>query len=123
MLILRECFRGETRFEHFREKLELGRNVLSDRLARLTDEGILERVQYQDRPPRHEYLLTASGEDLYPVLLALIQWGDQHKNERPPLRLTHKSCGHDPLPIGRCAHCTRAFTRQDLSASFELDAW
>ena len=72
MMILRECFRGERRYDHFRDKLGLGSNVLNDRLRLLTAERILERVPYQDNPPRHEYRLTRKGADLYPVLVALM---------------------------------------------------
>lgn len=123
MLILRECFRGERRFEHFQKKLTLGRNVLADRLQRLTDEGILERHLYQSRPDRHEYRLTSKGEDLYPVLLGLMAWGDKYKNDTPPLRLVHKACGQDPTGELKCAHCGQAFTRRDLRAEFAPGAW
>lgn len=122
-MILRECFRGERRFEHFLEKLKLGRNVLSDRLQKLTEEGILERHLYQSRPDRYEYRLTSRGEDLYPVMLALMQWGDKHKNATPPVRLIHSSCGHDPIASLTCAHCGESFARRDLRADFEPDAW
>jgi DNA-binding HxlR family transcriptional regulator len=123
MMILRECFRGERQFEHFKRKLGLGRNVLSDRLQKLTDEGILERRQYQTRPDRFDYHLTQKGEDLYPILLGLMYWGDQYKNESPPVLLTHQSCGHDPLPASNCAHCGEPFTRRDITAKFAPGAW
>jgi DNA-binding HxlR family transcriptional regulator len=123
MMILRECFRGESQYEHLQRKLGLARNVLSDRLHKLTEEGILERRQYQTRPDRFEYRLTQKGEDLYPVMLALIQWGDRYKNTTPPLRLVHRQCGHDPLPANNCAHCGESFSRRDLTAEFAPDAW
>ena len=123
MMILRECFRGERQFEHFQRKLGLGRNVLTDRLQKLTAEGILERRQYQTRPDRYEYRLTQKGEDLYPVMLALIQWGDRYKNPTPPVRMVHKACGHEPLPTSTCAHCGEPFGRRDLTAEFQPDAW
>lgn len=72
MLILRECFRGERRYDHYRTKLGIGSNVLNDRLALLTAEGILARVPYQDNPTRHEYRLTEKGQALYPVLLSIM---------------------------------------------------
>lgn len=123
MMILRQCFRGERRFEQFESKLGLGRNVLSERLARLVDEGVLERVRYQTRPDRYEYRLTESGEALYPVLLGLMQWGDAYRNDVPPVRLTHLACGHDPFPVNTCAHCGAEFTRHDLRAEFAAGAW
>lgn len=123
MMILRECFRGKTRFSDLHDKLGLGRNVLTERLDRLVDEGVLERRQYQSRPARFDYRLTERGEGLYPVLLAMIQWGDAYKNDVPPVRLTHKACGHDPLPLNTCAHCGQEFDRGDLRAHFAPNAW
>jgi DNA-binding HxlR family transcriptional regulator len=123
MMILRECFRGHRRFEHFQQKFGLARNVLSERLQKLTDEGILERRPYQTRPERHEYHLTQKGEDLYPVMLELMRWGDRYKSTTPPVRLVHVACGHEPLATRGCAHCGEQFTRADLRAEFEPDAW
>src|ERR1700709_581313 len=94
MMILRECFRGVRRFEDIQTKLQLGRNILSERLQMLVEEGILDRQQYQTNPVRHEYRLTEKGEDLYPVLLAMLRWGNKYKVEVPPLQLMHKNCGN-----------------------------
>jgi DNA-binding HxlR family transcriptional regulator len=123
MMILRECFRGERRYDHFRSKLGLGSNVLNDRLRLLTDEGVLERVPYQDNPPRHEYRLTAKGADLYPVLVALIAWGDAHQNDVPPVRLIHRDCGHAADPRMTCASCDRPIAWRDMTAVFQPGAW
>jgi DNA-binding HxlR family transcriptional regulator len=123
MLILRECFRGERRYDHFRSKLGLGSNVLNDRLRLLTAEGVLERVRYQDSPPRHEYRLTVKGQALYPVLLSLMSWGDTYKNETPPVRLTHNVCGHDAAPTMTCTHCGEPVRWRDMSADFQPGAW
>src|SRR5687768_7420595 len=88
MLIIRDAFRGVRRFEDFQRSLGIARNVLTARLQRLVDEGVIERRPYQDNPLRHEYRLTAKGLDLYPVLVSLMQWGDRWKAGRagPPLR-------------------------------------
>ncbi|GAA3237052.1 helix-turn-helix domain-containing protein [Pseudonocardia petroleophila] len=123
MMILRECFRGERRYDHFRTKLGLGSNVLNDRLRVLVAEGILDRVCYQDHPPRHEYRLTAKGADLYPVLLALMEWGDKHVHEVPPVRLVHTGCGHAAQPRMTCAHCAEPVAWRAMTAEFEPDAW
>lgn len=123
MLILRECFRGETRYEHFRSKLGLGNNVLNDRLRLLTDEGILDRVAYQENPTRHEYRLTRKGEDLYPVLLSLLTWGDAYKNDVPPVRFTHRGCGHDTVPTMTCSHCGEQLRWRGMAATLAPDAW
>src|SRR5437588_107357 len=72
LLILRDVFLGNYRFDELQRNLGVARNVLQTRLERLVEEGILRRVRYQDRPPRHEYRLTRKGTDLWPVLAALL---------------------------------------------------
>ena len=110
-LILRDALRGTRRFEDFQASLGIARNILSARLARLCQEGILERHRYQERPPRDEYRLTAKGRDLEPVLLGLLRWGDRHAAPNgPPLLLTHTTCGHELEPVLICAHCQQALT-------------
>ncbi len=66
MLILREAFRGTARFDTFQSQLSIGRTLLSERLNRLVEEEIFERVRYSERPERFEYKLTRKGLDLYP---------------------------------------------------------
>jgi DNA-binding HxlR family transcriptional regulator len=75
-LILRDAFRGTRRFDDFRASLGLARSVLTARLKKLTDEGVLEKRRYSDRPPRYEYRLTEKGRALFPVIAALLRWGD-----------------------------------------------
>ena len=82
-LIIRDAFLGIARFGEFEESLGVAANVLDDRLSRLVDEGIFERVSYSERPPRFEYLLTRKGADLFTALNALRQWGDQHLCAKP----------------------------------------
>ncbi|WP_420878483.1 winged helix-turn-helix transcriptional regulator [Rhodococcus opacus] len=123
MLILRECFRGHRRYEHFRTKLGIGSNVLNDRLRVLTEEGILDRLPYQERPVRHEYRLTKKGQDLYPVLLALMSWGDMYKNETPPVRLIHSTCGHEAQPQMTCSYCGERIAWREMAADIHPDAW
>lgn len=123
MLILRECFRGERRYDRFRSKLGLGSNVLNDRLRVLVGEGILDRVRYQERPERFEYRLTAKGADLYPVLVSLMAWGDKYENGVPPVRLIHRRCGHAAEPRMTCAHCAEPVSWRDMSAELQPDAW
>lgn len=106
LLILRDCFQGVRRFDDFQRHLGVARNVLTQRLDRLIEHGILERRQYQDRPVRHEYRLTEKGLDLYPVLISLMEWGDRHAMDTEgPVILTHKACGHEGTPILACPHC------------------
>lgn len=106
MLVIREAFNGVRRFDDFQSRLGIARNVLAARLQSLVDHGVLERRQYQDRPPRCEYRLTEKGRDLYPVLIAMLTWGDKWTagEDGPPLRLVH-SCGHEPNATLVCSHC------------------
>jgi DNA-binding HxlR family transcriptional regulator len=84
LLIVRDLVLGLSRFDEFLESLGIASNVLTDRLNRLVDEGIAERVRYSERPERFEYRLTTKGRELGPVLLALMQWGDRHISKKPP---------------------------------------
>jgi DNA-binding HxlR family transcriptional regulator len=95
LLIIRDVFRRKRRFEDLQSSLGVARNVLSNRLAQLVDAGILERRLYQERPERYEYFLTEMGLDLWPVLIALIGWGDRHCAGEgvPPAVIVHKECG------------------------------
>jgi len=84
LLIVRDLLLGLSRFDEFLESLGVASNVLTDRLNRLVDEGIAERIRYNERPERFEYRLTAKGRELGMVLLALMQWGDRHISAKPP---------------------------------------
>lgn len=99
LLIIRESFYGATRFEQFHRVLGCPRNLLSERLTLLVDEGILERSEYREpgSRARNEYRLTDQGRELVPILLALMHWGDRHKAdpEGPPVVARHAGCGKD----------------------------
>jgi DNA-binding HxlR family transcriptional regulator len=109
LLIVRDALLGLRRFEEFADSLGLARTVLADRLGRLVEHGVLERVRYQRRPDRFEYQLTARGEDLSVPVLALMQWGDAHLADPagPPRLARHAEC-RGALRIGpvclRCGH-------------------
>lgn len=77
LLILRDCMHGVRRFDEFQKSLQIARNTLSDRLSRLVDAGVLAKQFYQDNPPRYEYLLTEMGGELFPVISAMLAWGDK----------------------------------------------
>src|SRR5579862_9741823 len=96
LLIVRDVFLGLHRFDQFQESLGIARNVLTERLNRLVDEGILERVRYSDRGDRHEYWLTRKGRDLLLPLTALRQWGDRYLSEKPPTLMRRKT-DHKPV--------------------------
>ncbi len=106
IMILREVFLGVHRFEEMQRNLGIARNVLGARLERLVESGILKRVPYQERPPRSEYRLTAKGVDLWPVLVALLKWGDRHAAPAgPPVVLEHSGCGGALDDRRRCERC------------------
>jgi DNA-binding HxlR family transcriptional regulator len=107
LLLLREAFLGAKRFEEYRENTGAARHLVAERLNLLVDHGVLERVQYSDRPARFEYTLTEKGDALYPVILSLLAWGDQwmaHAHGRS-LTLVHEPCGSSVTPQLRCPSC------------------
>ncbi|HWG61593.1 MAG TPA: helix-turn-helix domain-containing protein [Streptosporangiaceae bacterium] len=101
-LVLREAFNGVRRFDDMQRRTAMPRQVLSDRLARLVREDLLRKVPYRDagQRTRYEYRLTSKGLDLYPVLVALMQWGDEHAvgPAGPQVNLRHRDCG-EPLTL------------------------
>ncbi len=106
LVVLREVFSGVRRFDDLRRRTGAPRQVLSARLATLVDAGVLRRHPYQDpgRRTRDEYRLTRAGMDLYPVLVALMRWGDRYLDQPtggPPLELTHAGCG-EPVDVTLC---------------------
>jgi DNA-binding HxlR family transcriptional regulator len=107
LLILREAFLGVRRFDQLQANLGIARNILADRLHRLVGNGILERQQYQERPQRFEYRLTRMGLDLYPALVAIMQWGDRYVADEAgaPLKLEHLACGKETEPRFVCSEC------------------
>ena len=95
-LIIRDAFLGLTKFLEFEQSLGIARNVLTDRLNRLVQEGIFERVLYQERPARYEYRLTQKGADLFTALNAIRQWGDQYLSPKP-MRLLRRKADKRPV--------------------------
>lgn len=118
MLVIRDAFVGVRRFEEFQQRLGIARNVLTDRLSRLVDEGILEKHAYQERPERFEYRLTDKGVDLFPVLVSLMKWGDRHAPAAngPPLRVLHKGCGGEVDERLLCNRCGEPVTARSAEA-------
>ncbi|MGW7695329.1 winged helix-turn-helix transcriptional regulator [Streptomyces asiaticus] len=111
-LIMRDVLTGVTRFDDLAHDLGISRKVLAARLSRLVEEGVLVRERYQERPPREHYRATPKGEELYPVLLALMEWGDRWYAgpAGPPARIRHLGCGRDTTPVSACAHCGEPLT-------------
>ena len=111
LLILRDLFRGVRRFEALHRDLGIARNLLTDRLHRLADLGMVHRVPYHDRPVRHEYRLTTKGADLSPALVALMHWGDRwYATDGPPTLLVHDACGTPLDQAVSCPSCDESVT-------------
>ena len=115
LLIVRSVMHGNRRFGEMQESLGIARNVLSARLQRLVDEEILERRAYQESPPRYEYFLTQKGLDLWPALIALLNWGDRYSpsGEGPRRLIVHKECGGTVSERGICESCGKLLTARD----------
>ena len=99
MLILRDANAGMTRFEQFKKSLGIAPTMLTKRLAALTEEKLLEKRQYSERPPRDEYVLTQAGRDFLPVLLLIGAWGRKHRGYGSMVRLLDAETGTDIQPV------------------------
>jgi DNA-binding HxlR family transcriptional regulator len=120
LLVLREIFFGETRFAAIAKNTGAPRDILSTRLRKLVDAGVLDAVQYSDKPVRHEYVLTDVGRELGPVLFTLRQWGDLYgrkqagRSFKPPAELRH-SCEASFTASVVCAQCGEPATAETLT--------
>jgi DNA-binding HxlR family transcriptional regulator len=107
-LVLREAFNGVRRFDDIRRRTRAPRQVLSNRLARLVQQGLLRKVPYREagQRSRSEYRLTEKGLALYPLIVSLLEWGDTYavSAEGPLVELTHRDCG---APVELQLRCAR----------------
>ena len=117
LLNIRQACLGTRRFDDFQRALGIGRNILTQRLNRLVDEGLLTRVEYQ--PSRHEYRLTQKGRDVYPILAAMAAWGDRWLTgpEGTPLVLHHTACDHDMHAVVVCSECAEPIDVREVRAT------
>ena len=105
-MVLRDAFYGVRRFDDFQESLGIARNILTRRLTKLVDAGIMRKEPYQEHPPRYEYRLTEKGRDLVPILTSLLAWGDKWETENePPVRLIHTTCDRVMHSQSVCSEC------------------
>src|SRR5882672_2957981 len=105
LLALREVFFGVRRFDQIQRNTGASRDILAARLRTLVEHGVLRKVQYEQHPPRYEYVLTEAGQDLQSVMQALMQWGDRHVTQGEPPTVWRHSCGADLITRTVCAHC------------------
>jgi DNA-binding HxlR family transcriptional regulator len=117
MLILRDLFLGFERFDDIQRDLGIASNVLTVRLKRLVEHGILERRADPDDKRVWRYFLTEQGRDLYPVLLALTAWGDKWRTPpgQVPLQIRHAACAHVTSAVPACAVCGETLHLDDLA--------
>jgi DNA-binding HxlR family transcriptional regulator len=117
LLILRDATLGVTRFDEFRDHLGIAENILSARLRRLVEAGLLVKVPYRDgRRTRQEYRLTQAGADLAPVLRALGDWGQRHTEPAvpsEPMRVIHADCGGEIGAGQVCSVCGAVVGRDE----------
>ena len=114
-LLIREAFFGTRRFDDFQRNLAIAPNILSGRLRRLVELGILVAAPYGNWPVRHEYRLTERGLDLYQLPLAMLTWGQRWlAPNQSDIHLTHTVCGHELKPILSCDRCAAPITREDI---------
>jgi DNA-binding HxlR family transcriptional regulator len=115
ILAVREIMLGNRRFEAIVRYTGAPRDILSARLRKLVEDGLVERVEYQTRPSRHEYRMTGLGWSLAPVVDVLRAWGDEHLSGEsgPPVRFLHR-CGEDYVPEVVCASCGSPSRPADL---------
>jgi DNA-binding HxlR family transcriptional regulator len=117
LLIVRDALLGVKRFDDFQARLGISRNTLNQRLTHLVDNGVLDRVPYQDNPPRSEYRLTDRGRDLWHVVTAMRQWGDRWAApDGAPLKIRHVACGRIVSAVPVCSHCGERLNLRETTA-------
>lgn len=115
LLIVRDMLLGARRFEEFKAT-GIADNILSARLKKLAEAGIVKRRRYQRHPDRHDYTLTEKGRALAPIVLALRAWGKQFTKGADASKIVHKDCGGDVEPAFHCKKCSRQLGRGEIVA-------
>lgn len=115
LLAIREMGYGVHRFARIAAYTGASRDMLADRLRKLEEAGLVERRQYSDHPPRFEYHLTEAGHELFPVLIALQEWGDKWAVDEPAVRIVH-DCGHPLQAVPTCQHCGAPVTPASVTS-------
>ena len=111
---IREMGYGVHRFAQIAAYTGVSRDMLADRLRKLEGAGLVERRQYSEHPPRFEYHLTEAGRELFPVMLALQEWGDRWAVDEPAVQVVH-DCGHPLHAVPSCQHCGAPVTPDNIS--------
>lgn len=117
ILVIREGFMGTRRFEDYQRNLDCARNVLTDRLNRLVEAGVMRKERYQEHPPRYEYRLTRMGVELWPATMALKSWGDRYFAEQgKPVLVLHRDCDGEIDDRMHCSRCGAELEPSDVYA-------
>lgn len=116
LLVLRALFRGAHRFDELQKQTGAATNILTNRLGRLVDGGLVRKSPYQERPVRYKYELSPAGVGLFPVVLELMRWGDDWlpREDAPPVRLLHTECGKLSTPGQHCSECGKPMTVRNV---------
>lgn len=115
LLVVRDLLLGISRFDDLQERLGIARNVLSDRLTTLVGAGVVDKVPYQERPERYDYVLTEKGADLWTVVTAMREWGDRWAAPGgEPVQMQHRSCGHVATVVPTCSDCGERLERSAI---------
>ncbi|MEI7619690.1 MAG: helix-turn-helix domain-containing protein [Actinomycetota bacterium] len=118
ILIIRAALRGLRRFDEYQADLGIARPILTNRLRRLVDGGVMAKEQYQQHPPRYEYRLTPAGVALSPALVALVQWGEHHMDHGDnDVVLVHAPCGTELEQGFWCRRCATTFAPAAVRAT------
>lgn len=119
LLILRDAFLRIRRFDDFQQDLQISRHRLSDRLKKLVDAGVFDKVEYQPNPPRFEYRLSKKGLELYPILMMMARWGNDWMDDGngDPMLYTHKDCGKQFSPTLVCSECEEPIHAKSVTPS------
>jgi DNA-binding HxlR family transcriptional regulator len=121
LLVVRELFLGNRRFDRIAANTGAPRDILTSRLRSLERAGIVVRRPYQERPQRFEYRLTEAGRDLQPVLHALRTWGDKWAVDETPLVVRHHD--HELVAGTLCRACGEEVHNRDLSVESRVPGW
>ena len=117
LMILAGSFYEARRFNDLERALGINRNLLSQRLSRLTQEGLLVKRLYQDKPARYEYCITPRGLSLRPAIISLTRWGQEHfTKDQTPVHLVHKTCGGQVRADIICDGCEEFVAHEDVTS-------
>lgn len=117
LLVVRDAMLGAKRFSEFVQSSGAARNIIASRLEKLVEAGVLRKSQYQERPARYEYRLTRKGVELWPVIMALVQWGDKWHDggEGKPMEHVHDRCGQPFHLEPHCSACHEPIRPNEVS--------